>query len=161
MLVSIAQAQLFFLTLTRVLIIMVQIPIFSSRNVPNQYKIAFGVLLTMIILPWGDPVDETAALTLIPFAFAIFRELIVGLLIGFAATLTFGVFQIAAKVMELGSGFNAGQIFNPTIGDIGSAFDQLFVMVIMLIFLILKRSSCFYTGHPAHFSDSSGFISIS
>ena len=128
------------------MIILVQIPIFSSRNVPNQYKLAFGILLTIIILPWGDQVDEEAALTLVPFAFAILRELIVGMLIGFAATLTFGVFQIAAKVMELGSGFNAGQIFNPTIGDIGSAFDQMFVMVIMLIFLISNGHHVFILG---------------
>ena len=146
MLISLAQAQIFFLTLTRVLIIMIQIPIFSSRNVPSQYKIAFGVLLTMIILPWNETVDEEAALALLPFAFAIFRELIVGLLIGFAATMTFGVFQIAAKIMELGSGFSAGQVFNPTIGDIGSAFDQLFIMVIMLIFLISNGHHVFILG---------------
>jgi flagellar biosynthetic protein FliR len=146
MLVSIAQAQLFFLALTRVMTILVQVPVFGSQVIPNQVKIALGFILTMMIVPWQESASQSDVLALFPFAAAILQEIIIGLLAGFAAVLVFGVFQMAGKIIELGSGFSSGQLFNPTLGEMGSAFDQFFMMTVLLYFLVTNGHHIFLLG---------------
>jgi flagellar biosynthetic protein FliR len=114
--------------------------------VPNQLKLAVGIVLSLIVVPW-DPVSaESAAMPFISFLFAILQELIIGLLAGFAGTLTFGAFQIAGKLMDMSSGFGAGQIFNPAMGDTGSAMDQLFTLTALLFFMITNGHHTFLLG---------------
>lgn len=146
MVVSIAQAQIFFLALTRVMAILVQVPIFGSQVIPNQIKIAFGIILTMFIIPWQPLEVDAEAMTLIAFAAAILQEIIIGLLAGFAVVLVFGAFQMAGKIIELGSGFSSGQLFNPTLGEMGSAYDQFFIMTTLLFFLITNGHHIFLLG---------------
>jgi flagellar biosynthesis protein FliR len=146
MLVSILQFQLFFLALTRVLAILVQIPVFGGAMIPNVMKLALGVILSLIVLPWQPVSSQAAAMPIIVFIFAILQELIIGVLAGFAGTLTFGAFQVAGKLMDMSSGFGAGQIFNPAMGDSGSALDQLFTLVALLFFLITNGHHTFLLG---------------
>ncbi len=143
MLVSVLQFQLFFLVLTRVLAILIQVPMFGSSLIPNQMKLAVGIALTFIVVPWSPVYEETAAMPFISFLFAILQELIVGLLAGFVGTLTFGAFQLAGKMMDLSSGFGAGQIFNPAMGDTGSAMDQMFSLTALLFFMITNGHHTF------------------
>jgi flagellar biosynthesis protein FliR len=151
MIISVAQAQIFFLALTRILAILVQLPFFGSQVIPNQYKIALGFVLAIIVIPWQPLSADTQIMTFFEFAFATFQELMIGLLAGFAATLTFGAFQMVGKVLELGSGFGSGQVFNPTLGDVGSAYDQLFMMIVMLYFLFTNGHHVFLMGLKATF----------
>jgi flagellar biosynthetic protein FliR len=146
MLISIAQAQIFFLVLTRVLAILVQVPVFGSAMIPNQIKVALGIILSMIVIPWKILPPDAPVIPLEVYAVAILQELIVGLLAGFAGNLTFGAFQTAGKLMDLGSGFGAGQIFNPTLGETGSSLEQFFVMVAMLLFLAINGHHGFLLG---------------
>jgi flagellar biosynthetic protein FliR len=143
MLVSVLQFQLFFLVLTRVLAILIQVPMFGSSLIPNQMKLAVGIALTFIVVPWSPVYEETTAMPFISFLFAILQELIVGLLAGFVGTLTFGAFQLAGKMMDLSSGFGAGQIFNPAMGDTGSAMDQMFSLTALLFFMITNGHHTF------------------
>jgi flagellar biosynthetic protein FliR len=146
MIVSIAQTQIFILAITRILAILIQIPIFNGSMVPNQVKIAMGVILALVVIPWNPMSADAEAIPLIPFVFAVLQELIIGFLSGFAATLTLGVFQIAGKMMDLSSGFASGQVFNPTLGDTGSALDQFFLMVVMVYFLMINGHHIFLMG---------------
>jgi flagellar biosynthesis protein FliR len=152
MVVSVPQAQIFFLALTRILAIIVQLPYFGSQIVPNQYKLALGVVLAMIVIPWEPLPADAQIMPFFEFAFAVLQELMIGLLAGFAATLTFGAFQMVGKVLELGSGFGSGQIFNPTLGDVGSAYDQLFLIVVMIYFLLTNGHHIFLMGLKATFN---------
>ena len=152
MLVSIAQAQLFLLVMTRILAILLQVPVFGSAMIPTQVKIALGVILSIIMVPWQPLPQGTVEMSVFPFAFAVLQELIIGFLAGFAATLTFGALQIAGKVIDLGSGFASGQIFNPTIGETASALDQLFLMIVMLFFLVINGHHDFLLAIQKTFS---------
>lgn len=138
MLISVAQAQIFFLALTRIMAILIHIPMLGGQLVPNQVRIALGLILAMILVPWTPIGPEVEAFGLFAFAAMILRELIIGTLAGFAANLTFGAFQIAGETMGLGSGFGSSRIFNPSMGESGTAFSQLFVITSTLLFLVLN-----------------------
>ncbi len=146
MIISIAQTQIFVLALTRVLAILVQVPLFGSEIIPNQIKAALGVILAMIVIPWTPLPADTAIIPWLSFAGLIIRELIIGYLAGFAATLTFGAFQMTGKLIDMSSGFGAGQVFNPAMSEAGGTLDQFFVLVVMLYFMITNGHHVFLQG---------------
>jgi flagellar biosynthetic protein FliR len=140
---SFAQAQLFFLALTRVLATIIHVPVLGGRLIPNPIKLGLGVLLVVVILPI-QPLPEATDLIPTPaFVFAIFRELVIGTLAGFGAVLTFGALQMAGDFIGLGSGFAAAQILNPVSGSTDSVVNQFFVMITTMLFLVLNGHHIF------------------
>ncbi len=137
MIVSIAQTQIFIMVFTRIMAMIIPVPVLGGQSIPTQVRIGLGIILSAILVPWQPLGPEVQELGLLAFAAAILQELIIGVLAGFAATLTFGALQIAGEMMGLVSGFGAGNILNPAIGSAGSALDQLFIMVGMLLFVVM------------------------
>jgi len=146
MTVSIPQAQLFFLALTRVLALLIQVPVLAGRATPDPIKLGLGLLVTIVIVPWQPLPPDAPILDLLQFTSSIFNELLIGTLAGFASALVFGALQTAGTMMGLGSGFSAGQILNPTMGDTGSAMDQMFVIVATMLFLVMDGHHVFLIG---------------
>lgn len=137
MLISIAQAQLFFLAITRILATLIHVPVLGGNSIPTQVRIAFGFVLALVMLPWQPLPASAESLGLFAFTLAIVKEILIGTLAGFAAELTFAVVQIAGEAMGLESGFSSSRVFNPSMGDSGSAYNQLFIMVAMMVFFIV------------------------
>jgi flagellar biosynthesis protein FliR len=143
MLINVAQIQLFVLALSRILALIIQVPILGGQNIPAQTRIALGVVLTIILVPWQPMTANAQTLDLIGLAIGIFKEVLIGTLAGFAANLTFAAIQITGDVMGLGSGFESSRVFNPSMSEAGSVFNQLFVMVAMMIFLVMDGHHLF------------------
>jgi flagellar biosynthetic protein FliR len=136
-LVSVVQAQIFFLSLTRVLAILIQIPMLGGNAIPTQVRIAFGLVLTIILVPWQTLPPATETIPLLAFAASILRELIIGVIAGYAANLTFGAISIAGEMISTSAGFSAGRILNPMLGDSTTSIDQLFVLFALALFLVI------------------------
>jgi flagellar biosynthesis protein FliR len=153
--VSIYQFQLFFLALTRILAILIQVPVLGGRLIPNQVKIGLGFLLALIISPWQATASDRAVLAtaaqpesmpLVSFSVSIGRELLIGTLAGFAATLTFGAIEITATLTGITSGFAAAQTLNPALEHSGSPLDQIYMMAALLLFLVMNGHHLFLLG---------------
>ena len=138
MTIYVAQAQLFFLAFTRIMAIMIHVPALGGQNIPNQVRIGLGFVLAMVLIPWQPLPEAAASIGLMAYSVSIGKEILIGTLIGYSADLAFGAIQIAGAAMGLGSGFESSRIFNPSMGDSGSAFDQLFVMTATMVFLMIK-----------------------
>ncbi|MCX6064888.1 MAG: flagellar biosynthetic protein FliR [Chloroflexi bacterium] len=137
MTISVAQAQLFFLAFTRIMAIIIHVPVFGGQNIPMQVRIGLGFLLALVLIPWQPIPADAVTVGAVGYSLAIGKEIIIGTLIGFAADLAFGTIQMAGSAMATGSGFESGRIFNPALGESGSAFDQLFVMTATMVFLVI------------------------
>lgn len=147
MLISIAQAQVFFLVVTRILATIIHVPVLGGNSIPNQVKIALGITLAVVMVPWTSQAPATeAALSLFPFTLAIGREILIGTVAGYSAAVTFGAVQMAGETMGLGSGFGSGRILNPTMGESGSPIDAMFFTFAMLLFLVLNGHHLFLLG---------------
>ncbi len=171
MIVSIAQTQIFILVFTRIMAMIIPVPVLGGQSIPAQVRIGLGIILSAILIPWQPIGPEVQELGLLAFAAALLQELIIGILAGFAATLTFGALQIAGEMMGLVSGFGAGNILNPAIGSSGSALDQLFIMVGMLLFVVMdghhyfliavqKTFTLIPVNSPVAFTDASTLLSL-
>ena len=129
---------MFLLAFTRLMAILIHVPVLAGQTVPAQVKIALGLLLTAVLIPWQPLPAEADSLPALTLAGALFRELIIGTVAGFAVVLTFGVGQYAGELMGLGGGFGAGRVLNPTFESSGTVVDQFFMLVMTLIFLVLN-----------------------
>lgn len=138
MTISVAQAQLFFLCFTRIMAIIMHVPVLGGQTIPTQVRIGLGMVLAMVLVPWQPLPADAEAIGALVYGIAIGKEILIGTLIGFAADLAFGAIQTAGSAMGLGSGFSSGRIFNPALGDSGSAFDQIFVMTVTMVFLVIN-----------------------
>lgn len=138
MTISIAQAQLFLLAFTRLMAILIQVPVLAGRVVPTTVKIALGIVLTAVLVPWQPLPADAASLSELGLLAGLVREVLVGTLAGFAAALTFGAFQMAGELMGLGGGFGAGRILNPALESSGTVLDQLFTSVALMVLFVLN-----------------------
>lgn len=138
MIVSVVQFQYFFLALVRVLAILVNIPILGGRMIPMQVRAIFGVLFTILLLPWQPMPADFLEMSLFTFTVAMIRELIIGIIAGFAALLTFAALQITGEMIGFTTGFNSGRVLNPAFGDSGSTVDQFFVMLSLLFLMAIN-----------------------
>jgi len=137
MAISVLQAQLFFLAFTRIMAVLIHVPVLGGQTIPNEYRIGFGALLTIVLVPWAPVTAGAESMAFFLMATAVFREILLGTLAGFAASLTFGAVHIAAEAMGLGSGFSSSHIFNPAMGDSGASYNQFFIIVATLFFLAM------------------------
>jgi flagellar biosynthesis protein FliR len=137
MTISVPQAQLFFLAFTRIMAIIIHVPVLGGQTIPAQVRIGLGMVLALVLIPWQPLPADAETVGFLAYGIAIGKEILIGTLIGFAADLAFGVIQVAGSAMGLGSGFESSRIFNPALGEGGSAFDQIFVMTATMIFLMI------------------------
>ena len=137
MTISVAQAQLFFLAFIRIMAIILHVPVFGGQNIPTQVRIGLGFALALVLIPWQPLAPEAVAIGTFSYSMSIAREMLIGTLIGFSADLAFGAIQMAGSAMGMGSGFESSRVFNPALGEAGSAFDQIFIMTATMIFLVI------------------------
>jgi flagellar biosynthesis protein FliR len=137
MIISFAQAQLFVLAFARVVAIMIHIPFLGGQVVPNQVRIGLGVIFTVVLIPWQPLPASAEALDIVPLVASIAREIVIGTLAGYACNLTFSALQIAGELMGLGSGFGSSRVLNPAMNVSGSSYDQFFVVMATLLFLVI------------------------
>ena len=138
MTISVAQAELFFLALTRILATIIHVPVLGGRAIPNQVRIGLGLVLTICLVPWQNIPEATTIVGFLPFTLAIGKEILIGTLVGFAAELVFGAVQLASEAMGLESGFASSKLFNPALDESGSSYSQLFVIVATMYFLAIN-----------------------
>ncbi len=135
--ISVAQAQVFFLAFTRIMAILIHVPVFGGQNIPTQVRVGLGFALAMVLIPWQPLPPDAATIGTFAYGISIGKEILIGTLIGFSADLAFGAIQLAGAAMGMGSGFESSRIFNPALGEAGSAFDQIFVMTASMVFLVI------------------------
>jgi flagellar biosynthetic protein FliR len=100
-------------------------------------RIALAFVLAMVLVPWQPLAVDAPSIGLVEYSISIGKEIFIGTLIGFSADLVFGAIQMAGAAMGIGSGFESSRIFNPAMGEAGSAFDQIFIMMAALMFLVI------------------------
>jgi flagellar biosynthetic protein FliR len=127
---------IFLLIFCRITSFFVVAPVFSSRNVPAQFKIAFSLLITFLVfMTYG------IKMTIVPdanYVLAVFREVLTGLLLGFTAYLYFTVVQTAGAFMDLQMGFSMANIIDPLTGTSAPLLGNMKFMLAVLIFLSIN-----------------------
>src|SRR5690625_5636477 len=82
----------FFLFFSQMIAFIATVPIFSYLNIPNPFKIGLALFISLILVVTLDAPELSLDLM---YVILIFKEVLVGLIIGLVATLILTVVQIA------------------------------------------------------------------
>ncbi|MFA7329729.1 MAG: flagellar biosynthetic protein FliR [Candidatus Delongbacteria bacterium] len=133
----VAWGEVFLLVLFRVAGIVGSMPVLSSRAVPVRMRLALALVLTVALLPaiplaaW--PLEPKGIWVL---SGLIVQEVVLGLLLGFAAQMPILAMQAAGDMIGLQMGFGVAAVFDPDSGAQENLVASLLRNGALLLFLL-------------------------
>lgn len=122
--------------LTRVLGVVAIAPILSHSAIPNQIKLGFGLVITLIIIPTLPSIPDFDV-----FSFqgllALVQQMIIGLAIGFSMRIVFSAVEIAGQLIGMTMGLGFASFYDPQSQGQSTAISQFLLLVASLVFLSL------------------------
>lgn len=137
---------IFFLTLGRLLPILALAPFLGSQNVPMRIRVMFGVALTAIFLPQNLLNTHASIPFAMPFVGLLIKELLIGAIIGFLASVPFYVAQMAGSLIDFQRGASSLQVTDPTTRSQTGAIGILYNYVLIALFFALGGPFLFFDG---------------
>lgn len=134
MIIPVAQIEVFFFILARIIGIFIQAPIFSSRTFPSQAKLAFAVWIS-IVLWFVVPVFPNLPTGLVAFIFTLAAEVALGFTLGFLCHILFIAVQSAGEIMDMQMGLSVATALDPVFGAVISVVGKLAFFMALIVFL--------------------------
>ncbi|MCS6802420.1 MAG: flagellar biosynthetic protein FliR [Chloroflexota bacterium] len=128
----------FALALARVSGMVAASPIYSSRALPGSVKIGLAVALTIVLVPPGSALPPGLPRELLPFLGLLALNTVIGLAIGFAASLVFGAIQTGAGLIGTQIGFGLSQVIDPMFEGASNTLDTFYTLFATMVFLTLS-----------------------
>jgi len=131
---TVGRWDIFLLVLVRVIAMIMVAPVFGAKPVPAQVKIGLSVLLAVILVPLQPAVPPllTDWMTIV---LAVAKESVVGLLLGFVATMLFSAVQMAAQIVGVQVGFAFSNTMDPLLMQNSSFLDAMYNWMAVLVFM--------------------------
>jgi len=127
----------FFLIFLRIGALMSTAPIFSSQRVPLQLRAALSLLLALLLQPVIAP-DGPTVPSMPVFAMLAIREVAVGLVIGYLASLIFSIIEMAGEIQDMQAGFGFAGVVDPAMQRSSAILGQFQMVLMWLIFLMVN-----------------------
>lgn len=110
-------------------------PFFGTRNVPNQVKIGFSVLVAIIIFASVDQSSLTYT-GMFGYAIIVMREGITGLLMGLAANVCNSIILFAGNIIDMDIGLSMAQEFDMMTNSQTTITGSLYNYFLMLMLVV-------------------------
>ncbi len=127
----------FWLTFTRWVAILFQLPIFDNTSVPNMVKILTALLVSYAFFPIVEAamVNEVLTVGMQNFWGLTIFNTVVGLLIGFLVKTLMTTFIAAGSLMTQQIGFTSVSYFDPTFDSNIGPFEKIIQWTILIMIL--------------------------
>jgi flagellar biosynthesis protein FliR len=133
------QIQTFILMFARIATMVALLPVFGSQNIPLTLKAGLAFCMCIILYPAvtanGIPVFPTATGQ---FLILFIKEIFIGMVIGFVASLIFTVVQFAGYLVDVLTGFSFVELVDPFSDTSVSIFGQFNVLIFTILFFALN-----------------------
>ena len=123
----------FLLIFCRISSFLITAPVFSTRNVPATFKIGLAFFISLIAFALVGLKQPTEIDGL--YFLQVLKEVLIGLLIGFAAYMFFTAVQIAGSFIDMQMGFAIANMIDPMTGASSPLMGNFKFMLAMLLFL--------------------------
>ncbi|MEN6374001.1 MAG: flagellar biosynthetic protein FliR [Smithella sp.] len=144
---SAEHAEAFILVLLRVGSIVATIPVISESSIPMRVKAALSILIALIIFPVVLPkMPQTVQYQPLILMYLMAGEIMIGLVIGFAARLFFAGIRMAGDIAGFQMGFSIANVIDPTSSEQVSIITELQYLVAILVFLAVNAHHIFFTA---------------
>lgn len=129
---------IFFLVLTRNTGMLMSAPIFGTGEMPPQIKIAMSFGLTIVMFPIIFAQTPSVPTDLFTFSLIAAKEIIIGILIGFAAVLIFTAIQLGGEYVSSLMGLSIANVVDPLTQQNVPVIGQFYFILALLIFLFIN-----------------------
>ncbi|WDV47709.1 flagellar biosynthetic protein FliR [Clostridiaceae bacterium M8S5] len=127
---------IFLVVLIRISGIFVISPVLSRTDIPMQAKVAFTVFISVLVV-FFVRVDQQINVTLANMFYIVFKELLVGITIGFISYLFFISVYIAGQVIDMQIGFGMMNVFDPHSNSQVPITGSMYHIYALLVFLMI------------------------
>ena len=145
----------FLLVLVRITAFMATAPVFSSRGIPNHFKLGLSFFVSLVIFPTLY-IGNMEVIFNINFFILILIETMVGLILGWLAQMIFSAIQIAGAFIDMQIGFAIANVIDPQTGIQSPLMGNFKYTFAILLFLTVNGHHLFLDG----LINSYQFISI-
>lgn len=111
------------------------IPLFAGRMLPNKAKIAFGLLLSLMINPLV-PAELSLATNFAGAILLALNEVCIGLLLAMSVRMIFFAVELAGYLISYEIGLMASNSVNPLLGSSDATITTLLFYFSMLVFFV-------------------------
>jgi flagellar biosynthetic protein FliR len=136
----------YILVLTRISGVFFMAPVLGSRNIPPQVKIGLSLIFALLLMPFIAPPPLDNNINLVALTLMIAKELSVGAIIGFTATLIFTGFLLAGQIIDFQMGFGMVNVVDPLSNVSVSIIGQFKNMMAVLVFLAINGHHFFFSA---------------
>lgn len=141
------QFDAFVLILLRVGAIVFTIPVISESSVPLRFKAALILLITLIIFPLVvSNFPQTANFQILILLYRMAGEVMIGLIIGYAARLTLAGIKMAGDMIGFQMGLSIANIIDPMSSEQVSIITELQYLIALLVFLAVDAHHIFFAA---------------
>lgn len=127
---------LFGLAFARIVMIMVQAPVFGSRHYNTQIRIGTALALTMVAFP-NLPIPSHMPHDIRGFVLAILTQIVVGLCIGLVSFVIIASAQFGGEMLDIQMGLSVAASMDPSMSGASTLLNRLCFYIAMLLYLIV------------------------
>lgn len=126
---------IYFLSTIRITAMLISSPIFSLRQIPALIKIGLALSIGLIISPAIQSTNYYVPKTATELLVCVFIQILIGVLIGYIATLIFNSIRVSAQLMDFTVGFSMSQYYDPSTAGNSTPLERFFNWFAIIIFL--------------------------
>lgn len=126
----------FLLVLMRVASFVFVAPFFSLPNVPRRVKVGFSIFVSFIIMSVYHPEEVMAYSNVIGYAVLVLKEVMTGLLIGYAAQICNSIMIFAGNIIDMQIGISMAQEYNPAMRMQSTISGEIYFYMINLMLIV-------------------------
>lgn len=111
------------------------IPMIGGMNLPARVRVGLAVSLSLVMLPIariGDVPTDLSHIVLI-----VLKELLAGMIIGYAVLLAFATVQMAGSISDYQMGLGIMEIMDPSLSLPVSVVGRLYVLIASFVFFLI------------------------
>lgn len=125
--------QTYMLVTARVGGMLLGLPMFSARFLPQMWRVGLCLLLAAVLLPVTQEVAELSESQLLP---AMVWELLAGVMVGLGLVMVFAAMQVAGQLMDVQMGFGIANVVDPlwdqSVPLVGNFLNLFAILVFMM-----------------------------
>lgn len=130
---SIFDLEYFLLILTRISCFVFVAPFFSMKNTPMRVRVGISFFTAILLYQSLTPSDYPEYSTVLEYAIIVMKEAVVGLLIGFGASICTTIVNFAGAIADMETGLSMVTLMDPTSRENSSITGVFYQYVLMLL----------------------------
>jgi flagellar biosynthesis protein FliR len=134
---TVDQILLFLMAFIRIATMIAVFPVLGSRSTPTTLKAGLSVILTMIVFPLLQTRVVDIPTGVLSFSVLAMKEVLVGFVLGFSASIFFGIIQYGSRIIDQEMAFTFAETIDPLTDAQVTPIAQLNMIVFTIAFLIL------------------------